>query len=176
MTAARDFDDEWEQITLSWERAIETVVRARVTAAYEKGRNDEHGRNREFIADLISGLLRDWPGGPDLIRLTTAHRMRLEKTEMVASCHALAAELGRPRGYVWRGTERGDRVSLTPDGNWPDTEPRQDTPCPSTKPQIKAPDSSSGKTNCWPSIESSPPPARGGAVAMPSRRVRSNAS
>jgi hypothetical protein len=97
---------------------------ADIQAAYEQGRLDEHARQREYVADTISSLLNQYADAEasfgKVARVSRDARIRADQIAMIAQCHALAAQMGRPKGYVWRGTERGDQITLTPDGDWPE--------------------------------------------------------
>jgi hypothetical protein len=102
---------------------------------YQQGRTDEYARQRENVAGLIASLLAQFAdiqiGFMRVAQQSREQRVRTEMAAMIVHCHRIAKELGRPRGYRWLGTERGDTTAgiLDADGDWSTSikpKPRQD--------------------------------------------------
>lgn len=79
----------------------------RALAAYEQGRADQHAHDRAHLADLLADLAARHAdlaaAWQRLGAVTRQQRITRDLVAMHALSDRLAAELGRPAGYTYRG-------------------------------------------------------------------------
>lgn len=75
--------------------------------AYQQGRADQHAHDRAHLAGLLADLAARHAdihtAWQRLGRVTRTQRITNELAAMTAHSQRLAAELGRPAGYTYRG-------------------------------------------------------------------------